>query len=57
MLRPYSTHYARVLRIFRYVKGIIYNGLHFSSSFYFELRAHSNANWTSNPIDRRSIAG
>ena len=31
MVAPRSSHYAAVLRIFRYLKGTIFDGLHFSS--------------------------
>ena len=31
MVAPRSPHYAAVLRILRYLKGTIFNGLHFSS--------------------------
>ncbi|GKV19936.1 hypothetical protein SLEP1_g30132 [Rubroshorea leprosula] len=54
MATPHSTHYAAVLRIIRYVKGTLFHGLHFSANFSPVLRSYSNANWASNPSDRRS---
>ncbi|GFZ05355.1 hypothetical protein Acr_17g0009270 [Actinidia rufa] len=54
MSAPRSTHYVTVLRILRYVKGNIFQGLQFSSRSTLTLRAYSNANWTGDPIDRRS---
>ena len=39
---PCSLHYAAVLRILRYVKGILYHGLHYSSWSSLELHAYSD---------------
>ncbi|KAL9249579.1 Retrovirus-related Pol polyprotein from transposon RE1-like protein [Drosera capensis] len=50
MTSPRSTHFAAVLRILRYVKGIIFHGLHFSFSSTLEL----HADWAGDPTDRRS---
>ena len=54
MAAPRSPHYAVVLRILRYLKGIIYDSLHFSSHSSLTLSAYSNADWASDPIDFRS---
>ena len=54
---PRSVHYAVVLQILRYVKGILYHGLHYSFWSSLELHAYSNADWTGDPIDRYSIIG
>ncbi|XP_059628507.1 uncharacterized mitochondrial protein AtMg00810-like [Cornus florida] len=54
---PRFTHYAVVLRILRYIKGTMFHGFHFSSHSSLELRAYSNADWASDPIDRRSTTG
>ncbi|GKV52127.1 hypothetical protein SLEP1_g58720 [Rubroshorea leprosula] len=48
---PRSTHYAAVLRIIRYVKGIIFHGLHFSAHSSLVLRAYSNADWAGDLTD------
>ena len=39
---PCSIHYAAILQIPRYVKGILYHGLHYSSWSSFELHAYSD---------------
>ncbi|KAL5733171.1 hypothetical protein ACOSP7_032513 [Xanthoceras sorbifolium] len=52
---PRSVHYAVVLRIFRYVKGTLYHGLHYSSRSFLELYAYSDAEWAGDPTDRCSI--
>ena len=54
MAAPRSPHYAVVLRILRYLKGIIFDSLHFSSHSSLTLQAYSDANWAGDPIDRRS---
>jgi hypothetical protein len=51
---PRSVHYAAVLRIFRYVKGTLFHGLHYSSHSSLDLRVYSDADWARNPTDRRS---
>ena len=57
MAAPESPHYAVVLRIFRYLKGTIFNGLHFSSHSSLTLQAYSDADWAGDPTDRRSTTG
>ena len=54
MAAPRSPHYAVVLKILRYLKGIIFDGLHFSSHSSLTLQAYSDENWAGDPIDRRS---
>ena len=49
-----SPHYAVVLRILRYLKCTIFNGLHFSSHSSLTLQAYSDADWAGDPTDRRS---
>ena len=49
-----SPHYAAVLRILRYLKGTIFNGLHFTSHSSLTLQAYSNADWACDLTDRRS---
>ena len=51
---PRSPHYAVVLRILRYLKGTIFDGLHFSSHSSLTLQAYSNADWAGDPSYRRS---
>ena len=51
---PKSPHCVVVLRILRYLKGTIFDGLHFSSHSSLTLQAYSDANWAGDPTDRRS---
>ena len=39
---PHSTHYAAVLHILRYIKGIMFHGLHFSAHSTLDLYAYSD---------------
>ena len=57
MAAPRSPHYAVVLRILQYLKGTIFDGLHFSSHSSLTLQAYSDADWAGDPTDRRSTAG
>ena len=54
MVAPKSPHYVAVLRILRYMKGTIFDGLHFSSHSSLTLQAYSDADWTGDPTDHRS---
>ena len=51
---PQSTHYAAILRILRYLKGILFHGLFYSAQSSLILRAFSDADWAGDPTDRRS---
>ena len=57
MAAPRSPHYAVVLRILRYLKGTIFDGLHFSSHSSLTLWAYSDADWACDPTDCRSTTG
>ena len=57
MAAPRSPHYAVVLRILRYLKGTIFDGLHFSSYSSLTLKAYSDVDWAGDPTDRRSTTG
>ena len=57
MAAPRSPHYAVVLRILRYLKGTIFDGLHFSSHSSLTLQAYLDADWAGDPTDRRSTTG
>ena len=52
-----SPHYATVLGILRYLKGTIFDGLHFSSHSSLNLQAYSDADWAGDPTDHRSTTG
>lgn len=56
-MAPQTTHHAAMLHIFRYVKRILFHGLHYSFYSSLELRAYSNANWAGDPIDQMSTTG
>ncbi|GKV44231.1 hypothetical protein SLEP1_g51429 [Rubroshorea leprosula] len=57
MAAPCSTHYVAVLLIIRYVKGILFHGLHFSANFSPVLRAYFDADWAGDPSDHKSTTG
>ncbi|CAA0819598.1 cysteine-rich RLK (RECEPTOR-like protein kinase) 8 [Striga hermonthica] len=52
-----TTHYSAVLHILRYVKGTLLHGLHISARSFLTRSDYSDADWTGDPIDRRSIIG
>ena len=54
MYAPRSPHYVVVLRILRYLKGTIFDGLHFSSYSSLTFQAYSDADWVGDPTDHRS---
>ena len=57
MAAPRSPHYVVDLRILRYLKGTIFDGLHFSSHSSLTLQAYSDADWAGNLTDHRSTTG
>ena len=48
---PRFVHYAITLQIFRYVKGTLYRGFHYSSQSSLELHAYSDVDWAGDLID------
>ena len=54
---PQSTHYATVLRILRYLKGILFHGFFYSAQSPLILCAFSDANWVRDPTDHRFTTG
>ena len=54
---PRPTHYAAVLHILRYLKGILFHGLFYSAQSPLILRAFSDADWAGDPTDHRSTTG
>ncbi|KAF7845329.1 Retrovirus-related Pol polyprotein from transposon TNT 1-94 [Senna tora] len=57
MHNPQNSHWQAVKRILRYLKGTLDHGLHFTSSPSLSLFAFSDADWGSDPDDRRSTTG
>ena len=57
MAVPKSPHYVVVLRIIRYLKGTIFDDLHFSSHSSLTLQAYSDADLAGDPTDRRFTTG
>ncbi|KAM7510811.1 hypothetical protein LguiB_009686 [Lonicera macranthoides] len=57
MSAPRSVHFAAVLRIIRYIKGTIHNGLRFSFASSLTLQGYSDSDWAGDITDRRSTTG
>ena len=57
MVAPRSSHYAAILRILRYLKGTIFDGIHFFSHSSLTLHAYSDVDWPGDSTDRRSTIG
>lgn len=60
MANPLESHWKAVKRILRYLKGTLNFGLHLTpapATDKFSLFAFSDANWGSDPDDRRSTSG
>ena len=54
---PTTVHWAAVLRILRYLRGTQFQSLLLSSTSSLELHAYSDADWASDPTDRKSTTG
>ncbi|KAI3755837.1 hypothetical protein L1987_55646 [Smallanthus sonchifolius] len=54
---PTSVHWGAVFRILRYLRGTQFQSLLFPSTSFLELRAYSDADWDSDPNDRKSTTG
>ncbi|XP_026430006.1 uncharacterized protein LOC113326504 [Papaver somniferum] len=57
MSAPRSTHYAAVIRILRYIKGTLYQGIKISSTSDLCLLTYSESDWAGDITDRRSTTG
>lgn len=57
MSAPRFAHYEAVLRIIRYIKGTLFHGLYFSSTYSLKIHAYSDSNSAGDPTDRRYITG
>ena len=55
MATPRSPQNAVVLRILQYLKGTIFDGLHFSSHSSLTLQAYSDADWAGDPVRPEKI--
>ncbi|XP_022857468.1 uncharacterized protein LOC111378488 [Olea europaea var. sylvestris] len=51
---PTTVHWATVVCILRYLRGTCFQSLLFTSTSSLVLRAYSDADWASDPIDRKS---
>ncbi|XP_028094512.1 uncharacterized protein LOC114294597 [Camellia sinensis] len=54
MSAPRTPYYDALLHIFRYLKGTLFHGLHYSSLSSLKLHAYSDVDWAGNPTNRRS---
>ncbi|XP_031286763.1 uncharacterized protein LOC116145450 [Pistacia vera] len=54
---PTTIHWAVVLHILQYLRGTVFHSLLLPSTFSLELRAYSDADHGSDPIDCKSITG
>ncbi|MCI18192.1 retrovirus-related pol polyprotein from transposon TNT 1-94 [Trifolium medium] len=60
MSHPLESHWVAVKRILRYLKGTLHHGLHLSPALPSTvpvLKAFCDADWASDPDDRRSTSG
>uniref|UniRef100_A0A803NGJ8 Integrase catalytic domain-containing protein n=1 Tax=Cannabis sativa TaxID=3483 RepID=A0A803NGJ8_CANSA len=57
MHNPLQVHWLAVKRILRYVSGSLNHGLHLKRSNFLELQAYCDADWATDPDDRRSTSG
>ena len=54
---PRSTHWAALVRILRYLRGTIFQGLLFSSTSSLDMGAYADSNWAGDVTDRKSTSG
>lgn len=57
MYAPCCSHFSVVLQILQYIKGTLFQGLHFSTHSSLVLSNYIDANWAGDPIDCRSTIG
>ena len=60
MSKPSDQHWLAVKKILRHLKGTVSWGLHFQAASLrqpFPLHAYCDADWASDPDDRRSTSG
>uniref|UniRef100_A0ACD5YS45 Uncharacterized protein n=1 Tax=Avena sativa TaxID=4498 RepID=A0ACD5YS45_AVESA len=51
-----TVHYSHLLRVLRYLRGMITRRLFFPCSSTLQLQCYSDATWASDPSDRRSLS-
>ncbi|XP_047966014.1 uncharacterized mitochondrial protein AtMg00810-like [Salvia hispanica] len=56
MHKPQKHHYEAALRIVKYLKGTVGHGIMFKKNEQRGIYGYTDADWASNPIDRRSTA-
>ena len=57
MHNPLESHWKAVKRILRYLSGTLYHGLHLRKSSHLNITAFCDADWGSDPDDRKSTSG
>jgi hypothetical protein len=57
MSAPRSTHFSAILRILRYIKGTLHQGLLLFASSDLVLKGYSNSDWAGEITDCRSTTG
>ncbi|XP_028074107.1 uncharacterized protein LOC114276525 [Camellia sinensis] len=57
MAAPRCSHYDALVHILRYLKGIMFHGLHYFAHSSLQLRAFSDADWVGDSTGRRSTTG
>uniref|UniRef100_A0ACD6A1H4 Uncharacterized protein n=1 Tax=Avena sativa TaxID=4498 RepID=A0ACD6A1H4_AVESA len=53
---PTTVHYSHLLRVLRYLRGMITRRLFFPRSSSLQLQCYSDATWANDPMDRRSLS-
>ncbi|KZV52607.1 hypothetical protein F511_07000 [Dorcoceras hygrometricum] len=57
MQRPLQSHWKAVKRILKYLRGTLEFGIHLGISRHLDLFGYCDADWGSDPDDRRSVSG
>ncbi|KAL1549826.1 secreted RxLR effector protein 161-like protein [Salvia divinorum] len=57
MHKPQEDHMEAALRIIRYLKGTAGYGVLLEKKGYLEVSGYTDADWASNPVDRKSTGG
>ncbi|XP_019420723.1 PREDICTED: uncharacterized protein LOC109330910 [Lupinus angustifolius] len=54
---PTNHHFNAAIRILKYIKGCLSNGVFFSAQTDFQLKGYSDSDWAGCPDTRRSVSG